>query len=326
MHNSTLSDSTPMVTMSVFGAGLAELEKCLTRKALVVIDDVDDDAGQLDMLLPRERDCLHPDSMFVVTSRNAGILKQRCGVVREVGLLGDGLDARLFSVHAFAAGKPMPAVDALVSEVVAACCGLPLTLMVQTPALRGLPQALYMHAVHNYCCLPCSYLSACMTAARRLLPAFSEFMPCPRCHAAIQSSSTSADFHASMMPLWAWQVMGRHLRCYSEQPEMWQSALEKLRCALSVGPGRNDQLFARLQISYDSLPKSQQDMFLDTACYFIGQRAETAKHAWRRFASQIAVSAGVGEPHNSARIYNFCKDICALCTQARVAMYRRGSQ
>ena len=323
MHNRTLSDSTPIVTMSVFGAGLAELVNCLTRKALVVIDDVDDDAGQLDMLLPWDRDCLHPDSIFVVTSRNAGILKQRCDVVREVGLLGDGLDVRLFSAHAFAAGKPMPAVAALVSKVVASCCGLPLTLEVQTPVLCGLLQALCIYVVHNYCCLPCSSRSACMTAARRLLPAFYNSMPCPHCHAAILLLSAHVvGSHGSVMPLWAWQVMGRHLRRYSEQPEMWQSALEKLRCARPFGPGRNDQLFARLQISYDSLPQSQQQMFLDTACFLLGQRADTAKHAWRRFASEVAVSAGVGEPHDSARNYNLSKDICALCTQA---IYRRGS-
>ena len=89
---------------------------------------------------------------------------------------------------------------------------------------------------------------------------------------------------------WVWQVMGAHLRHCTGQPELWQSALEKLRSAQPVGPG-HDQLFTCLRISYDSLPTPQKQIFLDTACFFLGQRAETAKHAWRRCASQVAVTA-----------------------------------
>ena len=101
---------------------------CLTRMALVVIDDVDDNASQLDRLLPLDRKCLHPGSIFVVTSRNAGLLRQRCDSVQEVGLLKHGLDVQLFSAHAFPEGEPSPAVASLVSDVIASCCGLPLTL------------------------------------------------------------------------------------------------------------------------------------------------------------------------------------------------------
>lgn len=75
--------------------------------------------------------------------------------------------------------------------------------------------------------------------------------------------------------------MGAHLRRYGEQPDKWRSALDKLRCAQPLGPGK-DRLFARLGVSYEMLTPSQQRLFLDAACFFLGLRADTAKHAWQR--------------------------------------------
>lgn len=115
----------------------------------MVIDDVADDASQLDMLLPR--DCLHPDSIFIVTSRNSGVLEQGCDVVEKVALLEHGLDVQLFCAYAFPDGKPMPAVAALVAEVVASCCGLPLTLEARMPLL--LSHFLRSNCIHVVMCL-----------------------------------------------------------------------------------------------------------------------------------------------------------------------------
>ena len=85
----------------------------------MVFDDIDDNASQLDNLL------LHPHSVFILASRNTGLLEQRCDAVEEVLRLRHGLDVQLSSAHAFAAGEPVSAVAALVPEVVASCSGLP---------------------------------------------------------------------------------------------------------------------------------------------------------------------------------------------------------
>ena len=85
---------------------------------------------------------------------------------------------------------------------------------------------------------------------------------------------------------WAWQVMGAHLRRYVEQPDRWRSALHKLCAAQPLGPGK-ERLFARLRLSYDMLTEHQQRMFLDTACFFLGKRTDTAKHVWERFTHLV---------------------------------------
>lgn len=108
--------------------------RCSKKKILVVIDDVDDDASQLDLLLTW-REGLHPDSTFIITSRNIGLLEQRCDAVEEVLPLECGLDKQLFSAHAFAAEEPEPAMAAPVDEVVSSCCGLPLTLEARMTSL-----------------------------------------------------------------------------------------------------------------------------------------------------------------------------------------------
>lgn len=128
-----------------------ELVKHLSGKALVVIDDVGDDASQLDLLLAR--DCLHPDSIFILTSRDPGILKQRCDAFEEVALLKHGLDFQLLCSHAFPAGEAPPAVSSLMAEVVALCGGLPLTLKARTHYCARMSAGLPQMLLAAYCCL-----------------------------------------------------------------------------------------------------------------------------------------------------------------------------
>ena len=65
-----LSHSALTVSCGLCVAGLAKLTECFReRRVLVVLDDVDDLKGQLNMLLPPRR-YLHPSSLVVLTSRN----------------------------------------------------------------------------------------------------------------------------------------------------------------------------------------------------------------------------------------------------------------
>ena len=128
-------------------AGLARLTECFReRRVLVVLDDVDDLEGQLDMLLPPRR-YLHPSSLVILTSRNGSLLGQRCDAVSEVELLEGGLAKRLFSAYAFQHGPPPLDLDPLVSEVIACCQGLPLTLQVH---IQAAAQSI-LHACTHLC-------------------------------------------------------------------------------------------------------------------------------------------------------------------------------
>eukprot|EP00253_Pinus_taeda_P007731 PITA_07731 len=54
----------------------------------------------------------------------------------------------------------------------------------------------------------------------------------------------------------------------------WEDELEELRKALP------DKIQKSLQISYDALPREEQQIFLDIACYFIGESRDTAIRVW----------------------------------------------
>jgi hypothetical protein len=54
----------------------------------------------------------------------------------------------------------------------------------------------------------------------------------------------------------------------------WKDLLDKLQHVLP------DETQEKLQISYQSLDMEQQQMFLDTACFFIGQKRDTAITIW----------------------------------------------
>jgi hypothetical protein len=54
----------------------------------------------------------------------------------------------------------------------------------------------------------------------------------------------------------------------------WEDELERLEQILP------DKIQKRLQISYDALPRDEQQMFLDIACFFIGEDRDTAIRVW----------------------------------------------
>ena len=98
------------------------------RKALIVLDDVDDLESQLDKLLPHTG--VHCDSIVIITSRKRHLLELRCGCIHEVELLPEKLATQLFTAMAFPAGEAPDEVAARVPAVVASCGRLPLTLKV----------------------------------------------------------------------------------------------------------------------------------------------------------------------------------------------------
>jgi hypothetical protein len=59
-----------------------------------------------------------------------------------------------------------------------------------------------------------------------------------------------------------------------ESPEFWEAQLRKLSKVLPT------EIQSRLQISYDSLDKQEKEIFLDTACFFIGINRDTAIKLW----------------------------------------------
>ena len=79
------------------------------------------------------------------------------------------------------------------------------------------------------------------------------------------------------------QVMGSHLkskRGQRHEQEMWREALDMLQKASEL-PAGEERLFVSLRISYDALNDDQKRMFLDAAFFFLGRRADTAKHVWK---------------------------------------------
>ena len=109
------------------GAGLQLLTQHLSRrKALLVIDDVDDLTSQLIQLVPKGS--LHVDSVLIVTSRNSSLLRKYGCEVAELELLQPEGAMNLFCGHAFEGQPAKHAVAEKVQSVVDACGGLPLTL------------------------------------------------------------------------------------------------------------------------------------------------------------------------------------------------------
>ena len=69
------------------------------------------------------------------------------------------------------------------------------------------------------------------------------------------------------------------LRGEEGEQELWQEAQRMLQSATDL-PDGEEQLFARLRISYNALGDDQRRMFLDAAFFFLGRRADTALRAW----------------------------------------------
>jgi hypothetical protein len=75
------------------------------------------------------------------------------------------------------------------------------------------------------------------------------------------------------------KVFGAHLYGQNDL-EFWKAELCKISKILPVGMRK------RLQISYDSLDKEEKQIFLDIACFFIGEDRDFAIRIWNRSGSK----------------------------------------
>jgi hypothetical protein len=71
--------------------------------------------------------------------------------------------------------------------------------------------------------------------------------------------------------------------CNTNELEMWEGALSKLKSGQSfTGGNDNEDLWSVLKISYDPLDKQLQNMFLDIACFLGGLKLSTICRMWNR--------------------------------------------
>ncbi len=78
------------------------------------------------------------------------------------------------------------------------------------------------------------------------------------------------------------KVLGSFL-CNTNELEMWEGALSKLKSGQSfTGGNDNEDLWSVLKISYDPLDKQLQNMFLDIACFLGGLKLSTICRMWNR--------------------------------------------
>ena len=75
------------------------------------------------------------------------------------------------------------------------------------------------------------------------------------------------------------QVVGSRLK--GKPTVIWEETLRKLQAAGTLDAGGNN-LFEQLKVSYDGLDKEEQELFLDVACLFDGEKAAFAKQMWER--------------------------------------------
>ncbi len=108
--------------------------RIMDRKALIVIDDVDEN-GQFDKLIP-DMNKLCPGSRIIITSRDSNVVNNtmkngNCEYLRrEVALLNTTDSRHLFNWHAFQSIDADYDFQELAKKVADACCGLPLALEV----------------------------------------------------------------------------------------------------------------------------------------------------------------------------------------------------
>ncbi|XP_043691613.1 disease resistance protein RPV1-like isoform X2 [Telopea speciosissima] len=86
------------------------------------------------------------------------------------------------------------------------------------------------------------------------------------------------------LPL-ALQIIGSSL--YLKKQSVWEDMLKKLQQV------PNNDVMKSLKISYDGLDDEEQQMFLDTACFFIEMNKDIACHIWDRcgFSPQVGLDA-----------------------------------
>ena len=99
------------------------------------------------------------------------------------------------------------------------------------------------------------------------------------------------------------KVIGAHLRD-EQNRDSWQAALARLRAAEPLRGDRteDDELWGVLKVSFDTLGRPEQQMFLDTACCMLGKVASAVLPAWgpwalttlRNLSSRSLLSVGTG--------------------------------
>ncbi|XP_042519018.1 disease resistance protein RUN1-like [Macadamia integrifolia] len=79
------------------------------------------------------------------------------------------------------------------------------------------------------------------------------------------------------------QVVGSSL--FKKEKSVWKGMLKKLKTI------PNNDVMRSLKISYDGLEDAHQQMFLDTACFFIGMDKDIAYHIWEGcgFSPQVGL-------------------------------------
>lgn len=87
------------------------------------------------------------------------------------------------------------------------------------------------------------------------------------------------------------EVLGSFL-CGVESKSEWESALEKLG---KVPPGKVQET---LKISYDGLDGKEKTMFLDTACFFVGEEKKCVVDIWEAcsFYHEIGLNVLIESP------------------------------
>ncbi|XP_076932777.1 TMV resistance protein N-like [Bidens hawaiensis] len=123
------------------------------RKALVVLDDVDD-IEQLDALAG-ELTWFKPGSRIIITTRDKQVLlAHRVNFIHDVSLLSNEEAVCLFSRHAFGREIPVHGYEELSRKVVHYAAGLPLTIKVLGSHLCGRSDHVWKDAIERLKTIP----------------------------------------------------------------------------------------------------------------------------------------------------------------------------
>ncbi|XP_039162110.1 disease resistance protein RUN1-like isoform X3 [Eucalyptus grandis] len=94
--------------------------------------------------------------------------------------------------------------------------------------------------------------------------------------------SRDITFATGRLPL-ALEIIGSFL--YNRRRQIWHETLKKLRKA------PHEDVFRKLKISFDALTLEQQQIFLDIACFFIGEDRRNPTYMWKD--CEFSVETGV---------------------------------
>lgn len=125
-----------MERISSVDRGIIRIMDAICRKkVLIVLDDVDN-LAQLDAIVGT-RDWLYHGSKIIITTRHAGLLKDRECYKINLEKLDENESLKLFCRHAFRKDCPADGYTELSKRAVAHCGGLPLALQVLGSSLGG---------------------------------------------------------------------------------------------------------------------------------------------------------------------------------------------